>query len=323
MKSLVAALLVSALFTSPARAVDSFFDITYALDFTDLQLAGGPYLLPLAEDPTNLLGDSVDGYGFVNSMVTLSLSSNRPVASGPPTLGNAFATNDLNGTPSPSAPLLPIDPLQLDGQTFQVDSFFDVFFDITVTDVDSRPGRDYDNLPDGATAVLLDNGPARMSAHHTAVFDALAPDFGLPMVPIDDLVIGGGPESSFLLLDENAIPLGGDINANGHDDVLKFLLGDFHLGDPARDVTVLPDGTVRTTVGVAALMEGLVLDAIADPPFTIGLMDPASGLPDPAGFGGAGAINSMVQNPIIPEPGAASLLAVLGAAVLRRTRRQR
>ena len=43
--------------------------------------------MPLASDPGNLLGDSVEGYGFVNSEVTLTLSSQRLVSPGPPSLG--------------------------------------------------------------------------------------------------------------------------------------------------------------------------------------------------------------------------------------------
>ena len=131
---------------------------------TSLNLSGGPYPMPLASDPGNALGDSISGYGLVNSQVTITLSSQRTVSPGPSSLGQACAFQGgigtsaaskqgaslagrgcFNGYGGGSAPA-PIDPNALDGQPFFVDSFFDVFFDITVTDVDTRPGRNYPGM---------------------------------------------------------------------------------------------------------------------------------------------------------------------------------
>ena len=103
---------------------------------------------------------------------------------GPPSSGKAFACPGI-GNPDgterchPQGDPEPIDPDELDGQEFIVDSFFDVFFDITVTDVDDRPGRDYAGQPDGASVVLKDNGPASLQSIYTALFDEEAPNFGL------------------------------------------------------------------------------------------------------------------------------------------------
>ena len=47
-----------------------------------------------------------------------------------------------------------------DNSHFIVDSFFDVFFDITITDID--PGKDFTGQPDGAVIPLVGVGPAKM-----------------------------------------------------------------------------------------------------------------------------------------------------------------
>jgi PKD repeat protein len=78
----------------------------------------------------------------------------------------------------------------LDGEQFFVDSFFDVFFDITVTDVDARPGRDYAGQPDGEDAPgdltyewdLDDNGSFE-TAGSTPTFSAAGLD-GPSMVTV-------------------------------------------------------------------------------------------------------------------------------------------
>ena len=51
-------------------------------------------------------------------------------------------------------------PVKWDGQEFFVASFFDVSFDITVTDVDDGVGRGYAGQPDSASFTLIGNGPA-------------------------------------------------------------------------------------------------------------------------------------------------------------------
>ncbi len=144
--------------------------LVFDTELVSLDLSGGPYPIPLASDPGNALGDSIDGYGFVDSLVTITLSSQRSSAPGPSSLGQACAVDQTDpagqeGCLRSDLPPVPddvVDPAALDGQQFFVDSFFDVFFDITVTDVDSRPGRDFAGQPDGASVFLPDNGPANM-----------------------------------------------------------------------------------------------------------------------------------------------------------------
>ena len=55
--------------------------IGFDTELLSLDLSGGPYPIPLASDPGNALGDSIDGYGFVNCTVTITLSSQRATPS--------------------------------------------------------------------------------------------------------------------------------------------------------------------------------------------------------------------------------------------------
>jgi hypothetical protein len=107
-----------------------------------MSLSGGPFPMPLASDPGNMLGDSVDGYGLVDSHVVVTLSSQRAADPGPSSPGQAIA-RPVAGTGNGNGGMSAFYPDRLDGEEFLVESFFDVFFDITVTDVDARSGQDF------------------------------------------------------------------------------------------------------------------------------------------------------------------------------------
>jgi hypothetical protein len=290
--------------------------IEFDTEIVSMTLTGGPFPMPLAGDPGNHLGDSIEGYGFVDSQVTITLSSQRPTDPGPPSAGKALAVTDPVLLHPPLGDPPPIDPEELDGEPFFVDSFFDVFFDITVTDVDSRPGRDYAGQPDGASVTLPDNGPTRMDSFFDAVFDKDAPNFGLIPPPEAAPFVGGF---------DVEIPLGGDINGNGENDKIKFTIMSNAVGDEDREFIILPSGQVVTSFDSAAMLEGAVVDESADPPFTIGSALP-SGLPDPTAFGGPTVATSQLQNPIvddvIPEPCTLGLLALGAVGLLARRRRR-
>ncbi|HUU90676.1 MAG TPA: PEP-CTERM sorting domain-containing protein [Phycisphaerae bacterium] len=297
----------AALALAAAQPAHGQFLIEFDTELVEMSLSGGPFPLPIASDPGNNLGDSIDGYGFVDSLVEVTLSSQRASNPGPPSLGHTWAHQGLpagppalNGNNGPE----PINPEDLDGELFFVESFFDVFFDITVTDVDPRPGRDYAGQPDGASVLLPDNGPANTYGDNEAIFDKDAPSFGLIPPPEADPWIGW-----FLI----EIPLGGDINGNGENDKIKFTLATFAVADENRQFIVLPDGTVLNMGDMESFLEGAIVDESADPPFTIG------GLAGP--FGGPFTMTSKLLNPIVPEPATLTLLAAGAVALLRRRRK--
>ena len=209
--------------------------IEFDTELVALSLSGGPFPMPLGSNPiTDIqwpgLPSSVEGYGFVDSLVTISLSSERTSSPGPASTGKAYARSGGDGANLGEVPdggeLEPIDPNELDGQQFFVDSFFDVFFDITVTD-----------------------------------FDKDAPNFGLIPPPEVSPYIG-----HFSI----EIPLGIDINGNTKPDKIKFTLVEHQVNGENRSYIQLPDGTVIDTFDSEAFLQGAIVDVDTDPPFTIG-----------------------------------------------------
>ena len=300
--------------------------LRYDTSLTSFSLNGGPFLMPLASDPTNALGDSVQGFGFVRTQVSLSLSSQN---GGPASIGKAIALAEPSGLVSGITRFLiddaiqrdiadfgPIDPNQLHGRPTLVVSFFDVFFDITVTDVDTRPGRNFAGQLDGASFSLRNTVAARMESaagsDGTLIFDKNAPNFGLLPPPAGDPYIG-----HFNI----EIPLGGDINQNGINDKIKFSLVTHSVGGANRQFITLPDGTVVDSFDSAAALAGAVVDETTDPPFLIGAIDPLTGLPDPSSFGGPVTAMSKLATPMVPEPSQAMLAIIGGVATLFRRRR--
>jgi len=328
---LAAALVVTMLgFTSdPVRGQDGIVVpepfLVFDTELVSLDLTGVPVPIPLAQDPFNLLGDSVNGYGFVDSDVLIQLSSQN---AGPPSLGKAIAfpgsqpsgglIREFKLFPElfpPPTPLTPGEITGLDGQNFTVDSFFDVFFDITVTDVDSRPGRDYAGQPDGASFTLPNNFAEDMISGYVTTFLAAEPNFGLIPPPEVSPYIGHF---------DITIPLNGDINGNGEPDKLKFTLATHSVGDGTATFIILPDGTVIDSFDSAAALDGAILDIIDDPPFSIGGLLP-NGAADPGLFGGPTTATSLLQNQIVPEPSTLVLtvFGLLSLVCCARRRRER
>lgn len=284
--------------------------LQFDTELTELNLSTpSPVPLPLASDPGNLLGDSTSGYGWVDSQVTVTLSSQRTTSPGPPSLGSACAGEGSDPTGQaciPSSSAEPINPDELDGQPFQVDSFFDVFFDITVTDVDPRTGRDYAGMPDGASIVLQDQsdtGDRDMQSSYPATFEKDHPNYG--MLP---------PTDSFPYIGHFniEIPLGGDINGNGEDDKIKFTLAAHQVDGENATFIILPDGTVVDNMDSIADLDGAIVDVSDDPPFSIHME-------------GGTVAHSKLLNAVVPEPSALVLLlvgGVLAPIALRHGRRR-
>jgi len=279
--------IIVAAFVLGSCANQASANIIFETEISSMNLTGGPFLMPLASDPANWLGDSVDGFGFVESGVLISMSSQRPFNPGPLSTGQTTAWPDGQGGPNQQLEI--IDPEALHGQLFQVDSFFDVFVDMTFMDVDPRPGRDYAGMPDGATLSFLDIGPASINASYQATFDKDDANFGLLPPPT------GVPYVGFFFTE---LYLGGDINGNGEDDKIKF------------DISLMYIGDGFTT----AEFYGVVVDITTDPPFIIGGSAGA--------FGGPTTASSTLQNPVIPVPGALVLGGIgVGFVTLLRRRR--
>jgi hypothetical protein len=227
--------------------------ITVETELFSMDLFGGPIGVPLASDPGNLLGDSVDGYGYVNSLVQFSLSVQRTPTPGPASPGTSQIYSD--GATGP------VDVQ--DGDELLVDSFFDVFFDITFVDVDTRPVRDYAGMADGASVQFLDNHTT-MDSSSTCLANTSQNNFGcLPQVG-----------SYFLGFFDVVIPLGGDINGNGIDELLKFTLGTLSVGSVVDSFTY--NGYQYDTFNSNLDLDGLVLDVTADPPFSSTLLGPTT-----------------------------------------------
>jgi hypothetical protein len=283
----------------PTYAQPPFTHLVFDTELLSLNLTGGPVALPLASDPGNALGDSIDGYGFVNSNVLLTLSSQRPVSPGPRSLGQACAflgsPAATGGTGQCGGDAPPIDPNVYHDEGFFVSSFFDVFFDVTVTDVDLRPGRDYVG---GLPAINLQNiGPASMQNFHQAIFDKDAPNFGLIPPPESAPYIG----HFNIEIDLSAyFGMLVDINGNGIGDKIKFTLATHSVGDENRTFITLPDGTVIDSFDSAASLAGAVVDITSDPPF------------GPFELSGPTTASSNLVNPVVPEPAAMVLLLVGG-----------
>ncbi len=283
-----AAFAAAALHASSLVATADPVVIRFDTELVSMTLTGSGQI-PLARDQ-----QGVEGYGFVTSSVTLTLSSQR-ANPGPSSLGGACASTGLAHPPNPCVGTGEFDGGALNGTQFQVDSFFDVFFDITLTDID--PNHDFYGQSPGASLSLFDNGPVRVASSYATDFVNLDPQFGLWPPPESAPFVGSG-----LMLKR---ALGVDINGNGEEDVLEFTLLSLTWLDAGRTFIQLPDGTVVWTVDAEAALNGAVMDASVDPPFSIGdLVGPTTG-------------TSRVAP--VPEPGTLLLVAG-GLAVLRRRR---
>ncbi len=278
-------------------------DVLFDTEILSLNLSGGPFPMPLASDPGNALGDSISGYGFVNSSVQMTTSSQRTSSPGPQSLGQACAGGPCSGAP--------VDPNALDGTSFFVSSFFDVYFDLVITDVDSRPGRDYAGQPDGASIQLQDVLMSNLQSFYAATFDKTQESFDLLMPPETD------PHISASIAD---IPLGADINGNGTNDKLVLPLFFYSAWNSGRvDTTLITNQLWHHEYDAGAVLEGSVGDVTSSGtvPFVIGAQLP-NGLPDPAAFGGRDKVESKLVNPLVPEPASAALMGFGGLFLIRR-----
>jgi hypothetical protein len=240
------------------------------LELLSMDLNASNVLLPLGRDWSPILTD-----------IHIGESANLD------SLGKAFAFE--------GGPRGVIVTLAEPGDSMTVSSFFDVFFDISITDVD--PAANFGGGPtDGLSLAFPDNGPAHMENFYTAIFDPAAPNFGLIPPPESAPYIGG-----FNI----EIPLGADLNGNGEDDKIKFTLAANTLSDENRTFITLPDGTVIDNFESVLDLSGAVVDESQDPPFSIQLTGPTS------------ASSRLAGLPVdVPDSGSSGACLAVGLATL-------
>ena len=209
--------------------------------------------------------------------------------------GKAFA---FKGAPNEAtAPGTSTAPPQL-GEPFFVQSFFDVFFDITLTDVD--PVMNFGGGPtDGLSLTFPNNGPAHLQNFYSVLADPNLPNFGL--LPPPEVA----PSIGWFNVE---IPLGTDLNGNGENDKIKITLFAHTALDANRTFIVLPDGTTIDSFDSVGDLSGDVVDELQDPPF------------GPITLTGPTTASSRL---VIPEPRDYALLSgagLLGLVIWRRCR---
>jgi hypothetical protein len=180
----------------------------------------------------------------------------------------------------------------MSGSQYSVQSFFDVFFDITFTDVDPLVNFG-GNFQDGAVLRFGNIGPGSLISTYPAIADPNLPNQGLFPPPEFAPYIG------FFTVE---IPFGADLNANGENDKMKVTVAALSFLDQSRTSITLPDGTVIDNFDAVMDLSGAVVDASQDPPFgPIYLTGPAT------------ASSRLVASPTtVPESGS-TLLWFAGA----------
>jgi len=254
----------------------------------------GTGLIPLASDPTNALGDSIEGYGFVDTQFTTNESATETSTV---TSTVAITTTDfLNFTVVTSSELA-------------------LYLDMSFEDIDARPSRDFAAglaSPFSVPADPLNPISASLSSELLISFPET-----MANITITDL-------GTVLTADPYAIPLGVDVNGNAELDVMKLTADglDFTMTDVlftevdisdddllifagGGDVVVDVNGSLDITSTLVGF-SGEVMDAISDPPFTLN----ASG-------------STSTASVAVPEPSTALLLAMsLFAGLAYRARRR-
>lgn len=241
-----------------------------------------------------------DGYGWVKSNISVTLSSQRTPTPGPATVGEAFLGvpfGNPNGVDATASTHQCLEGAGVAGNVETGDSVcvtsnFNVYFDVTVTDTDSTASFLGGAGP--ASITLLDNGPMLLSqfGSNECIADTSKPNLGcLPVT--GDAYIG-----HFRI-----VLAVGDVNGNGSDDVIKFDFVQHQVGD-VTNTFVDPNALVvndsfNSNIGGG----GSVEDSITDPPFTFTLTGPTT------------AQQGIVYPAQVPEP-ASMLLLVGGLGVM-------
>jgi hypothetical protein len=272
--------------------------ITIPTEMLALNLTGQA-MLPLVSDPGNALPGSQNGFGFLNTQIEIRES---PTKRSP---GTAILT-DVNGGRIDNGDLL------------TVDSSFDIYFNILITDIDptaantgppATPALDIAGLPDGSSIFIPSNGKsfAKMSARTTCVADTSKDNYGC-LPPVGATYQGHFDVKIPLLssYDGSGVPI--DINKNKDPDVIGFTLLN-HLVGGVLSVAPGTGGTLVNQFNSTATLNGFVRDKSTDPSFT-------------AKLEGITSASQQIIVPAVPEPGSLALLLAGALASMGSVRRQ-
>lgn len=227
---------------------DVFLPLTDAA--TTSTLSGAP---PATADPF--------GYGWVDTRVTLTLSTTASTGQASlgvpynfPTVNAGIATSAVAGGDGPSCFNGPGTAGNVvTGDTVCVSSFFNVYFDVNLTNIDTTTGFFGGGGPAVLTATNL--GPAHMQQNSTCIADTSKVNLGcLPAVG-----------SAYIGHFKVNLPLGVDINGNSFNDTISFVLVQHNVGGVTNTYT--QGSNVVDTFNSSANASGSVQDAGTDPPF--------------------------------------------------------
>lgn len=258
--------------------------------------------VPLASDPGNALGDSINGYGYVNATATISASSTKSSA------GTTTIDFDLTAL------------------TVHVSSVFSLNLDVTLVDADDRPARDFAT---GSPKLLTPMTPLEIKVDGDVdLLSLLAALAALPPTATDAEILGaiiGAATVSHSVVDAK-YALGVDVNQNGALDVLTLRTADLDPTLLSLDVTdgdldalldAIAGGTLTNPIeieagvsvtGLSLTFTGDVFDVTSDPPFTLN-------------FSGV-TLASTDLNGNLPEPSSLWLLLAAGLSLLAVGRRR-
>ena len=228
---------------------------------------------------------AVDGYGWVDTHISLSLSTTTP-STGQASLGVPYNFG-TSGNAAGASSAVGGGPVcdghgtagnVVNGDTVCVSSFFNIYFDISLANIDTSTGFFGGGGPSVLTATGL--GPATMQQNSTCIADTSKVNLGC-LPPTGSAYIGHFKVN---------LPLGVDINGNSLLDTISFVLVQHNVGNQTN--TYVQGSNVIDTFNSSAPASGSVQDAGTDPPFTFTLNGPTTAqqgivypAPEPATLG--------------------------------------